>query len=61
MQLVTLQFPNVTLLWSFAKTLKVQDFRIKGLQLICQGDQAMIEEALSFYKARLIQDQIKTD
>ena len=61
MKTVVLQFPTVPLLWSFAKKLKVQDFRIKGLQLICQCDEVFIEEAISFYKAKVVQDPIKTD
>ena len=63
MKRVTLQFPNVQVLWSFAKILKVQEFQIntEKLQLVCQCEEALIEEALRFYKAKMIADPIKTN
>ena len=62
MKRVTLQFPNVQILWAFAKILKVQDFQIntEKLQLVCQCEESLIEEALTFYKAKMIADPIQT-
>ena len=62
MKRVTLQFPNVQILWSFAKILKVQEFQIntEKLQLVCQCEESLIEEALTFYKAKMIADPIRT-
>ena len=62
MKRVTLQFPNVQILWSFAKILKVQEFQIntEKLQLVCQCEESLIEEALTFYKAKAITDPIQT-
>jgi hypothetical protein len=56
MQKVTFQFPDMHLLWSFAKTLKVHDFHVsaKKMWLTCQCDENFISEALTFYRARLI-------
>ena len=63
MKRVTLQFPNVQLLWSFAKILKVQEFQVntQKLQLVCQCEESLIEEALTFYKAKMIADPIQTN
>ena len=61
MRKTTLRFPNVPILWSFAKTLKIQDFKIRNLELTCQCDERMIAEALTFYKAQVVTDIVKDD
>lgn len=58
MQRVTFQFPDVHLLWSFARTLNVREFQVstKKICLTCKCDENYISEALTFYKAKLIFD-----
>ena len=58
MEQVTLQFPNLHLLWSFAKTLEVREFQIstKKIRLTCRCDETYIEEALSFFKANVVKE-----
>jgi hypothetical protein len=62
MKKVILQFPNVQVLWAFAKILKFQEFKIdtQKLQLACQCEESLIEEALTFYKAKMVTDAVKT-
>ncbi len=56
MKRVTLQFSNLHLLWSFARTLKVHDFKvdIKEVQLACFCDENILGEALVVYKAKVV-------
>ena len=61
MQIVTLQFRDISTLWSFAKTLKATEFKIdtKKKQITCGYDEQLITEALVFFNAKMISDTTK--
>ena len=56
----TLQFPDLHLLWSFAKTLKIQEFQIstQKMHLTCRCDEKYIEEAITFFKAKVVKEKV---
>ena len=53
MDTVTLQFQNMNLLWAFARTLKVQQFKVdtKKICITCKCDEKHMLEALIIFKA----------
>jgi hypothetical protein len=61
MQIVTLQFRDISTLWSFAKTLKGAEFKVdtKKKQICCCYDEKLITEALVFFNAKMISDTAK--
>lgn len=61
MQIVTLQFRDISKLWAFAKTLKTTKFKVdtKQRQITCDYDEELITEALVFYNAKMISDTTK--
>lgn len=61
MKKVTLQFPDLRLLWSFARSLKIQNFKIntRKIHLECECDEKLIAEALTFYKAKIIEGEVQ--
>lgn len=63
MNTVTLQFQTNNLLWAFARTLKVQQFKIdtKKIQITCKCEEIHLAEALIIFKAKLIADPLTPD
>jgi hypothetical protein len=57
MKRVTLKFPTLFLLWSFAQTLTSHSVEINTREriLICDCTEENIEEALKNFKARIIE------
>ena len=63
MQKITLQFDSVNLLWTFARTLNVTEFKIstKRICLTSNLNEAFISEALTYYKARIVKEKVEGD
>jgi hypothetical protein len=57
MKRVTLKFPTLFLLWSFTQTLQSHSVEINTREriLICDCTEENIEEAVTNFKARIIQ------
>jgi len=63
MQRVILWFPTIQLLWSFAQTLTAHaiEINISNRTLICQCTEEYIANAITDFKARVIEISKKMD
>ena len=63
MQRITLQFPSMQLLWSFVRILKHLEFEVSYREKSLTGslEEDYISEALTYYKARIVKEKVKSD